>query len=33
MTMAVGQFDAQYHIDYHDYKQASVTSKVGGVKE
>jgi hypothetical protein len=33
MTLAVGQFDVKYAIDYHDYKQANVTTKVGGVRE
>src|SRR3954453_8634822 len=29
MTLAVGQFDVRYGLDYHDYRQPSVTSKVG----
>ena len=33
MTLAVGQFDVRYALEYHDYKQASVTTRVGGVKE
>jgi hypothetical protein len=28
-TLAVGQFDLKYALDYHDYKQADVTAKVG----
>lgn len=28
-TFAVGQFDLKYALDYHDYKQADVTTKVG----
>ena len=27
MTLAVGQFDVRYHLDYHDYRVPSVTSK------
>jgi hypothetical protein len=33
MTLAVGQFDMRYALDYDDYRQANVTTKVGGVKE
>jgi hypothetical protein len=29
MTMAFGQFDVRYGLDYHDYRVPSVTSKVG----
>lgn len=29
MTMAVGKLDARYLLDYHDYRRADVTSKVG----
>lgn len=29
MTMAVGQIDARYSLEYHDYRRADVTSKVG----
>ena len=29
MTMAFGQFDVRYGLDYHDYRLPSVTSKVG----
>jgi hypothetical protein len=29
MTLAVGQFDMRYGLDYHDYRVPSVTSKVG----
>ncbi|MGH9145027.1 MAG: hypothetical protein ACRD2I_28140 [Vicinamibacterales bacterium] len=29
MTLAVGQFDLRYGLDYHDYRVPSVTSKVG----
>jgi hypothetical protein len=34
MTLALGQFDVRYGLDYHDYRQPSVTSKVGikGIK-
>jgi hypothetical protein len=28
MTLAVGQFDLHYGLDYHDYRKADVTSKV-----
>jgi hypothetical protein len=31
-TLAVGQFDLRYRLDYHDYRQPEVTTKVG-VKE
>jgi hypothetical protein len=31
-TLAVGQFDLSYRLDYHDYRRPDVTSKVG-VKE
>jgi len=31
-TLAVGQFDMRYRLDYHDYRQPDVTSKVG-IKE
>jgi hypothetical protein len=31
-TLAVGQFDLRYRLDYHDYRRPDVTSKVG-VKE
>ena len=31
-TLAVGQFDLLYRLDYHDYRQPDVTSKVG-IKE
>ena len=33
MTLAVGQFDMHYVLDYHDYRQPDVTSKVGLPKE
>jgi hypothetical protein len=29
MTLALGQFDLRYGLDYHDYRVPSVTSKVG----
>ena len=29
MTIAIGQYDFQYTVDYHDYRRADVTSKVG----
>jgi hypothetical protein len=29
MTLAIGQFDVRYGLDYHDYRVPSVTSKVG----
>jgi hypothetical protein len=32
MTMAVGQFDVRYGLDYHDYRKADVAAKVG-IKE
>ena len=32
MTIAVGQFDLHYVLDYHDYRQPDVTTKVG-IKE
>jgi hypothetical protein len=32
LTLAVGQFDVHYGLDYHDYKKADVTAKVG-IKE
>jgi len=32
MTLAVGQFDLHYALDYHDYRQPDVTTKVG-IKE
>jgi hypothetical protein len=32
MTLAVGQFDVRYGLDYHDYRKADVTTKVG-IKE
>jgi hypothetical protein len=32
MTLAVGQFDLHYGLDYHDYRQPDVTTKVG-IKE
>jgi hypothetical protein len=28
-TLAIGQFDMRYSLDYHDYRQPDVTSKVG----
>jgi len=28
VAMAVGQFDVQYGVDYHDYRRADVTSTV-----
>jgi hypothetical protein len=28
-TLAVGQFDMRYSVDYHDYRRPDVTSKVG----
>ena len=31
-TLAVGQFDLRYRLDYHDYRRPDVTSKVG-IKE
>ena len=31
-TLAVGQFDMRYRLDYHDYRRQDVTSKVG-IKE
>ena len=32
MTLAVGQFDLHYGLEYHDYRQPDVTTKVG-IKE
>jgi len=32
MTVAIGQFDLRYSLDYHDYRRPDVTSKVG-IKE
>jgi hypothetical protein len=32
LTMAYGQFDLHYGLDYHDYRQPDVTTKVG-IKE
>jgi hypothetical protein len=32
MTLAVGQFDLRYSLDYHDYRQPDVKTKVG-IKE
>src|SRR5262249_48016542 len=32
MTLAVGQFDLRYALDYYDYRQPDVTTKVG-IKE
>jgi hypothetical protein len=32
LTLAVGQFDLHYGLDYHDYRQPDVTTKVG-IKE
>src|SRR5262249_8920976 len=32
MTLAAGQFDLRYALDYHDYRQPDVTTKVG-IKE
>jgi hypothetical protein len=32
MTLAIGQFDLHYGLDYHDYRQPDVTTKVG-IKE
>jgi hypothetical protein len=29
MTLAVGDFDAHFTVDYHDYRRADVTTKVG----
>ena len=29
MTLAVGQFDLRYALEYHDYRRPDVTSKVG----
>ena len=29
MTIAIGQYDFQYTVNYHDYRRADVTSKVG----
>ena len=29
MTIAIGQYDFQYTVDYHDYRRADVTSKIG----
>jgi hypothetical protein len=29
LTLAVGQFDMRYNLDYHDYRRPDVTSKVG----
>jgi hypothetical protein len=28
VTMAIGEIDGRYAVDYHDYKLASVTTKV-----
>jgi hypothetical protein len=27
-TMAIGSFDAHYHLDYHDYRKAETSSKI-----
>jgi hypothetical protein len=32
MTLAIGQFDLRYSLDYHDYRRPDVTTKVG-IKE
>jgi hypothetical protein len=32
LTVAIGQFDLHYGLDYHDYRQPDVTTKVG-IKE
>jgi hypothetical protein len=32
LTLAIGQFDLHYGLDYHDYRQPDVTTKVG-IKE
>ena len=32
MTVAIGEFDLRYSLDYHDYRRPDVTSKVG-IKE
>jgi hypothetical protein len=32
MTLAVGQFDGRYALEYHDYRRADVSVKVG-IKE
>ena len=29
MTLAVGQFDLRYRLEYHDYRRPDVTSKIG----
>ena len=29
MTLAMGQLDLRYSLDYHDYRQPDVTSKIG----
>ncbi len=29
MTLAIGEFDVHYGLEYHDYRQPNVTSKVG----
>jgi hypothetical protein len=29
MTLALGQIDVHYGLEYHDYRVPSVTSKVG----
>ena len=29
VTSAAGRYDFRYTLDYHDYRQADVTSKVG----
>jgi len=28
--LAVGAFDVRYHLDYHDYRQASTQSRIRG---
>ena len=28
MTVAIGQFDVRYALEYHDYRQPDVTSKI-----
>ena len=33
LTLAVGQFDVSYAIQYHDYRRADVTTKVTIPKE
>ena len=28
--LAIGQFDARYHLEYHDYRQATTSGRIKG---